>query len=185
MDFTITSMVERLALTGNSHQHSISESIPATQYNIYVQKTVGGIMDTCYNCNAGGKTMKRILILLTAVLLILLAGCGQKYENLESYVESNEEYQQEINDMAKTNDIDVDIKGNDMTLTYDFGKMDKSDLELYSELIDQYGKDLGKDMAEIVDQIESESHIEGVKVKVVFKANDKTIWEDEFTDNED
>ena len=128
--------------------------------------------------------MRRILILLTASLM-LLAGCGNSHQYLESYVDSSEEYMQEINEMAKTNDIDVDIKGNDMTLTYDFGKMDDSDLKLYSELVDQYGKDLGKDMIEIVSQIESESHIEGVTVKVVFKANDEVIWENEYVDDEE
>ncbi len=128
--------------------------------------------------------IKRSLAIITAAIL-LLVGCGKQYQDLESYIDGNEKYGEEINEVAGAENIDVAIEGNTMTLTYDFGEMDDYDFEIYSSVLESMGDEMGKEMIEVIDDIESETHLTGVTVKVVFTGNGKTIWKKEYVNDKD
>ena len=130
------------------------------------------------------KRLKLKLVTLIAVAAMgaaFLSSCGSA-KTLEAVVESNSDVKKEINDVATSSGMDVDIKDNTCTFTYTIDEdLDENMITLYAETFKGMENDLAAQFSKLVGELEDETKIDGIVLKVVYKAKSgDTIYEGSF-----
>ncbi len=121
------------------------------------------------------KKSKLVAVLFTFLLTLSLAGCGGA-QTLESYVNDNKAVQEEIQKSAISNssyELQINIKEN--TLIYNFKYKTVLDEELAKQASDTFKANdgtLDATMKNVAKQLEEETEIEGITVKVVYLNGD-------------
>ncbi len=135
--------------------------------------------------------MKRYVAIALSVVMaaaLLLAGCGKESEpkTVESIVSSNDEIASTIKSGAEESGVNVDIKGNTITYSYDISTIDGITDELVEgeEFVKSLEDSLSSQknsFAGICKTIEEKAEIEGVVVEVVYTYKDKELANVSYT----
>lgn len=118
------------------------------------------------------KTLKKILtsgIILSLILAMAVAfsGCGGP-ETLEEYIASDTEAQESIDSLA-TSGLEVEVKGNTLTYTYQYDQtFDSATLSLMETELASAMSSMDSTFQSVVDMLEEGSEIDGITVKVVY-----------------
>ncbi len=133
------------------------------------------------------KRVKMKLLTLVAVAVLgasFLASCGSP-KTLEAVVESNSDVKKEIDQVAASSGMEVDIKENTCAFTYTINEeLDEDMIKLYADTFKGMEDDLSSEFSKLVAELEEEAKIEGVVMKVTYKsASGDTIYEQSFDKN--
>ena len=112
--------------------------------------------------------MKRILSLLAVVLI--LAGCGGTSSvSLEEYLSENEDVMTELKASLPEN-VDCTVSENTVIYTCDMGvRLDDATAGTYSKSLEEnLGAELDKDMPGNVKELERNSGINGLTIRVIY-----------------
>ena len=133
---------------------------------------------------------KYVAVALSVVMAaaLLLVGCGKESEpkTVESIVNSNDEVASTIKSGADESGVQVDVKDNTITYSYDISTVDGITDELAES--EEFVKSLENSLssqkssfANICKTIEENAEIEGVVVTVVYKYKDKELANVSYT----
>lgn len=113
------------------------------------------------------RKIKAIAIIGVMIMLVAaLAGCG-KPTTLQGYLESDESAMQEIDDLAKNMNMEINVTDNQLTFNYALPEeVDEDSMDYYSEAFTQMEESLQSQMVEVVKQLEKETGIDGITVEV-------------------
>ena len=134
--------------------------------------------------------MKRSITIFLSLILaatMLLTACSEsKPGTLEEIVETDEEVAEEINRGAEESGIGIEIKGNEITYTYDISSVDGVTDEMIEDedFVKSFSTSLesqGAAFADICASLEEKTGIEGVSVTVVYMYGDKKITSATYT----
>ena len=126
------------------------------------------------------KSLIALIAVLTMICSFALTGCGGP-SSLEDYVAKDADAKASIDEMAATEGLDVEIKGNDVIYTYDISSIsgvteelatsDDMKQQLSSALDSQKGT-----FESLVDTLEKETKFDNVRiiVKYTYKGEEVT-----------
>lgn len=119
-------------------------------------------------------------ILAVAVLLIslVLTGCGGGDKTLESYVNSDKDLKEKIQQIGEDSGLGVEIKGNDVIYTFDIETLgvtkDMVDDNLKTEL--EKALDTQKEtFVSVVDTLEEETEIDVIRIVINYTFQDEVL----------
>lgn len=117
-----------------------------------------------------------MLLILLVVSLTAMTACGEEEpKNLEEYVNQDQEEKQAIQDMAGDSNIQIGIKGNEITMSYQL----EEELAPYltQEQIDatfeKYLSDMEGKMVETIQSLETDTGFSGILITVVYSDSSK------------
>lgn len=126
------------------------------------------------------KSLISVIVMMVLLMALIMSSCEKKPESLEEFVNSNEDSMEDIQKTADESGLKVEIKGNEVTYSYDI-----SDYEGMTEEIakgDQMKKALEDALNDASDtftglcgDLEEESGIEGVTIKVNYTYKDENL----------
>ena len=127
------------------------------------------------------KSIIALILSLALVMALFLTSCGSKTpQTLEDYVNSDEETSEQIEEVAETSGLQVEIKGNDVIYTYDLASYDgmNEDLAKSEQMISSLTSALDKtsdSFTGLCSQLEEETEIEGVQIIVNYTFGDEVL----------
>ena len=127
------------------------------------------------------KSIIALILSLALVMALFLTSCGSKApQTLEDYVNSDEETSEQIEEVAETSGLQVEIKGNDVIYTYDLASYDgmNEDLAKSEQMISSLTSALDKtaeSFTGLCSQLEEETEIEGVQIIVNYTFGDEVL----------
>ncbi|HHW94783.1 MAG TPA: DUF4854 domain-containing protein [Mogibacterium sp.] len=119
-------------------------------------------------------------ILAVAVLLIslVLTSCGEEDKTLESYVNSDKDLKEKIQQIGEDSGLGVEIKGNDVIYTFDIETLgvtkDMVDDNLKTELEKAQDTQKGT-FVSVVDTLEEETEIDGIRIVINYTFQDEVL----------
>lgn len=119
-------------------------------------------------------------ILAVAVLLIslVLTSCGEEDKTLESYVNSDKDLKEKIQQIGEDSGLGVEIKGNDVIYTFDIETLgvtkDMVDDNLKTELEKALDTQKGT-FVSVVDTLEEETEIDGIRIVINYTFQDEVL----------
>ena len=126
------------------------------------------------------KKKSLLAVLLSLVMIVAMTACSSAPKTIEEYVENDKEAQEQVQSAADQSGLAVDFSGNDVIYTYDLSTIEnvteevaKSDLmveQLSAALQSTEGT-----FANLCEQLEKESKIEGVQIVVNYTYGDEVI----------
>lgn len=134
--------------------------------------------------------MNKIFTFIMAMLMtasLLMTGCAKSEpKTLEDIVSTDEEVAEEINKGAADSGIQVDIKDNTVTYTYDISSVEGVTDEMIEdeEFVQSFQKSLDSQasaFADVCASLEKKTGISGVLVNVVYLYGDKEIAKSTYT----
>ena len=125
------------------------------------------------------KGLIALLISLVMMLSVFTTACGGP-KTIEEYVKNDKDAQEQLDKVAESQGLAVDITGNDVVYTYDISSIDGVTEEIgTSDLMkDQLASALDNVSDQFVGlckQLEEESKIEGVQIVVNYTYGDEII----------
>ena len=138
------------------------------------------------------KKIHAVMLLLILGFALLVTACGKsggsessgagtaKSNTLEQYAKENKEVQESIDKATSDSDVEVSIKGNEVTYSYELSKMDDftEDIANDSSVIDAMQSTLdsaGPTFGGIAKTLEDATGISGIKVTVRYTYKDEEI----------
>ena len=120
-----------------------------------------------------------VLLIMAVITALCFTACGSKETmDLEKYAQDNPEIQESIDTAASDSNVVVEIKGNDISYTFDLSKMEgyteeiaKSDTIIST--LDQSLGEAGATFGGICKSVEESTGISGITSTVTY------TWEDE------
>lgn len=125
------------------------------------------------------------------VMTLLLASCGSKAPaTLEEYINLNPDTAEEINDTASTAGLNVSVKENEVSFTYDIKDIEgiTKEIALSDEMKSSLDKALGDNastFSSMCSTLEKESDIEGISIVVTYSYDGETIVTNTYTADTD
>lgn len=129
------------------------------------------------------KTAILFITVLAMICTFALTACGPK--SLESYVESDADTKAAIEEMAETEGLDVDIKGNDVIYTYDIASISgvTEELATSDDMKQQLSSALDSQKStfeSLVSTLEKETKFDNVRIIVKYTYNGEEIVSQTF-----
>ena len=127
-------------------------------------------------------TLKVVTLIAAAVLgASFLTSCGSP-QSLQAAVEDNADVQKEIDQIAESSGMTVDIKDNVCTFTYTIDEdLSEDMIKLYADTFAGMEEDLSTQFTSIVAELEEETGIEGIQMTIICKAKSgDTVYEATF-----
>ena len=127
------------------------------------------------------KSIIALILSLALVMALFLTSCGSKTpQTLEDYVNSDEETSEQIEEVAETSGLQVEIKGNDVIYTYDLASYDgmNEDLAKSEQMISSLTSALDKtaeSFTGLCSQLEEETENEDVQIIVNYTFGDEVL----------
>lgn len=134
--------------------------------------------------------MKKFTAGLVSLLIgvaLLLGGCADKTpKTLEEVVASNEQIAAEISQGTDDSGIQIDIKGNTVTYSYDISSVDGVTEEMLEkeDFLKSFQTSLdaqASTFANVCSTLEEKTGIEGISVNVIYTYGDKEIANATYT----
>lgn len=121
-----------------------------------------------------------LILSLFVAMSLMLSSCGDP-ENLEEYVNSNEELAQEIESYS-TSGMSIDISGNIVTYTYKYSQtFDESTAALMTTELEKAMSSTSATFESIRDTLIDETGFSDISVKIVYTdGNDAVLYEAEY-----
>ncbi len=115
--------------------------------------------------------MKKILSTAAVIALVFLTACGGASSvTLEDYIAENDDVMAALEASAEGSDVECEVSGNTVTFTYTLDvKLDDNTLKEYAETLDtSLGKTLEDEIPGYVKDVEGDTGVTGIKMKVVY-----------------
>lgn len=135
------------------------------------------------------KIKKQIITFIILVIsVVILASCG-KPSTLEEYINKDSDAKAEIEKIAETSGLSVNVKENTLEYGYDVSTISDAfteEIAMDSETKKEFESALESQKSvfeNLCKTLEEASEVEGVKVLVKYTYKDKTIAEKTFTNN--
>ena len=135
------------------------------------------------------KSLLTIITIFTLILSMSLSACAKKPDTLEGFVKTNPDVQEQINSAAVDENMFVEIKGNDISFTYDLSNAAGASADSLKDATVQEGlQKLIEDSADrfktICKEIESTSGLSGINLTISFVYEGETIATKTFSADE-
>lgn len=129
-----------------------------------------------------------IALVLTLSLLFIsgLTACAKKADTLENFLQSNEDVKKEIQDAADASGLSVEIKGNEVTYSFDLSTIQGADektlkdpamIEKLEESIDNQGSTF----VDLCKSLEEKTGFTGIKMIVNYTYKDEVLISRTYT----
>lgn len=117
-------------------------------------------------------SVKIVISSLILALMLAFAGCGGP-SSIQEYIESSDEAQQQIADTEKSSGCDIDVKDNDMTITYKYDETySKDQVKAVKKEMEKLVPDMADALEDSISDIKDESGIEDITMTIVFLNGD-------------
>lgn len=114
-----------------------------------------------------------LLVVMLLAMSVLFAGCGGP-STLEEYISNDTEAAQQIKNM-NTNELAVTVEGNTLVYTYTYPQViDASLVDAVKTQLESTIDSSSSTFTGLADQLEEQSGIDGISVKVVYLNGDGT-----------
>lgn len=132
------------------------------------------------------KSVIALVIVLSMLFGITLTSCAKKPQDLESFIKNNDEVKEEIQSAADTAGLSVDIKGNEVTYSYDVSGIEGIDEETIKEpaMLETLQSTLDSQSESFVDlckKLEEQTGFTGIKMIVTYTYGDEVLATQTFT----
>lgn len=132
---------------------------------------------------------KSVIALVLALSLLFglgLTSCAKKAETLEDFLQSNDDVKEEIQNAADSAGLSVEIKGNDVTYSYDLSSLNVADEKILKEpeMIEKLEASVDDQKSTYVDlckQLEEKTGFTGIKMTVNYTYGDEVLVSRTFT----
>jgi transcriptional regulator with PAS, ATPase and Fis domain len=119
-------------------------------------------------------------MIMALLMALVMSSCEKKPETLEEFVNSNEDSMKDIQKTADESGLKVDIKGNEVTYSYDISDYDGMTEEIakgdqMKKALEDALNDASDTFTGLCGDLEEESGIEGVTIKVNYTYKDENL----------
>ncbi|MBR0399908.1 MAG: DUF4854 domain-containing protein [Mogibacterium sp.] len=126
------------------------------------------------------KSLIYTIMIMALLMALVMSSCEKKPETLEEFVNSNEESMEDIQKTADESGLKVDIKGNEVTYSYDISDYDGMTEEIakgdqMKKALEDALNDASDTFTGLCGDLEEESGIEGVTIKVNYTFKDENL----------
>ena len=122
-----------------------------------------------------------LMVAVMAISALALAACGNK--TLEEYVKKDSKLQSEIDQIAKTQGLEITIKENTLTYVYKYKQnLTDDQIKMMSKQLEVALENAKATFQNLAAQLETKTKIKGIKVAVEYQdASGKVIYKGEYT----
>ena len=127
------------------------------------------------------KTMISIAVALILITLFALSGCGSGNATLESYIDSNEEFSQELEAYCVPG-MEMAVDGNTLIYTYKYEQtFDDEVAELMTRELEKAASSMKENYESIKSLLVEKTEVPDITIKVVYtEKNDDVLYEMEY-----
>jgi len=116
-----------------------------------------------------------LLLILMMAVMVVFTGCGGGPETLEDYINSDAEAQEEIDALAESSGMEIDITDNTLTYVYSYDQtFDEAMIEQMAAQFESTMDSMSSTFEGVASTLEEETGIEDITVKVVYQDGAET-----------
>jgi chaperonin cofactor prefoldin len=132
---------------------------------------------------------KRIIAIIAVFSLLFgmnLTSCSKKPQNLEEYLQKNEDAMERIEALSQKSGLDVSIEGNNVVYKYDISNIEDVTEEIATDdlMIKTLNSSLdgaAEDFKDLCTELEKESSISGIIISVTYTYKDTELVSRQFS----
>ena len=107
--------------------------------------------------------------------MVVFTGCSGSPETLEEYISSDAEAQEEIDALAESSGMEIEVKENTLTYVYSYEQtFDEAMIEQMAAQFESTMESMASTFEDVATKLEKETGIEDVIVKVVYQDSAET-----------
>lgn len=116
-----------------------------------------------------------LLLILMMALTLAFTGCSNEPDTLEAYINSDAEAQEEIDALAESSGMAIEVKGNTLTYVYSYDQtFDEAMIEQMASQFESTMESMSSTFEGIATTLEEETGIEDITVKVLYQDSAET-----------
>ena len=126
------------------------------------------------------KRFTAIFIIMAMLLALMMSSCESKPKTLEEFVNNDEDAMEDIQETADESGLKVDIKENEVIYSYDISDYEGMTEEIakgdqMKDALENALEDASDTFTGLCSDLEEESDIEGVRIKVIYTYKDDKL----------
>lgn len=111
-----------------------------------------------------------LLLILMMAVMVAFTGCGGEPETLEEYINSDAEAAEQIDSLAESSGMTIDISGNTLTYIYAYDQtFDDAMIEQMAAQFESTMESMASTFENVATTLEEETGISDITVKVVYE----------------